>query len=170
VKIPSASEVRELYELREALESQTARLFAERSTAAERRTLRRLAQQLDAQFARLASNGDDPVVRFAVHSEHVRLHLYIAEHSGSQLLKQMIERKHVLILNWLFDVTGRRSALPDGFHAALAEALTSGNPERADAVMRTHVRYGLAEIAGRIGALAPSEWRERRNKTAARLS
>src|SRR5262245_5786493 len=34
VKIPSEHEVRELYELREALESQTARLFAERATPA----------------------------------------------------------------------------------------------------------------------------------------
>jgi GntR family transcriptional regulator, rspAB operon transcriptional repressor len=165
VKIPSESEVRELYELREALESQTARLFAERSTPAERRALRRLGQQLDGQFARLTSNGDDPAVRFAVHREHVQFHMRIAENAGSQLLKQMIERKHVLILNWMFDVTGRRTALPDGFHSALAEALTSGNPERADATMRTHVRYGLAEIAGRIGALAASEWRERRTKT-----
>jgi hypothetical protein len=32
--------------------------------------------------------------------------------------------------------------------------------------MRAHVRYGLSEIAGRIGALAASEWRERRTKVA----
>jgi len=68
----------------------------------------------------------------------------------------------VLILNWLFDVTGRRTALPPGFHAKLAEALVSGDPELADSVMRAHVRYGLAEISGQIGALSASEWRERR--------
>jgi GntR family transcriptional regulator, rspAB operon transcriptional repressor len=168
VKIPSECEVRELYELREALESQTARLFAERAPQAARRELRRLAEQLDERFAQFAANSDDSAVRFAVHSEHVRFHMRIAEYAGSRLLTQMIERKHVLILNWLFDVAGRRTALPAGFHSALAEALTSGNPERADSTMRTHVRYGLAEIAGRIGALAASEWRERRrSKTAA---
>ncbi|HEY7502041.1 MAG TPA: GntR family transcriptional regulator [Vicinamibacterales bacterium] len=164
VKIPSEIEVRELYELREALESQTARLFAARATPAERRELGRLAERLDDRFAKLATNSQDPAVRFSVHSEHVQFHMRIAEHAGSRLLTQMIERKHVLILNWLFDVAGGRTALPDRFHSSLAEALTSGNPERADATMRTHVRYGLAEIAGRIGALAASEWRERRAK------
>jgi DNA-binding GntR family transcriptional regulator len=164
VKIPSGDEVRELYELREALESQTARLFAERGTPAERRDLRRRAGQLDVLFARLDVTRDDPALHFAVNGEHVRFHLYIADRARSRLLKQIIDRKHVLILNWLFDVTGRRSALPPGFHTALAEALTGSTPDAADAAMRGHVRYGLAEISGRIGALAASEWRERRPK------
>jgi DNA-binding GntR family transcriptional regulator len=162
VRVPSETDVRELYELREALESQAARLFAERSTAAQRRELRRLAEEVDVLFSRLATSGEDPAFRFAVNSQHVQFHMRIAEHAKSPLLKQMIERKHVLILNWLFDVTGRRTPLPPGFHVRLADALTSGDPEKADAAMRAHVRYGLSEISGHIGALAPSEWRERR--------
>jgi DNA-binding GntR family transcriptional regulator len=161
VRVPSETDVRELYELREALESQAARLFAQRATPAERRDVRRLAEQVDVLFTRLATN-DEPGFRFEVHSHHVEFHMRIAEHAGSRLLKQMIERKHVLILNWLFDVTGRRTALPPGFHARLADALLSGEPEKADAVMRAHVRYGLSEIAGHIGALGASEWRERK--------
>jgi DNA-binding GntR family transcriptional regulator len=88
--------------------------------------------------------------------------MWIAEHANSQLLKQMIERKHVLILNWIFDITGRRTPLPPGFHSLLAEGLVSGDPERADALMRAHVRYGFGEISTHIGALGASEWRERR--------
>jgi hypothetical protein len=38
----------------------------------------------------------------------------IAEHAGSDILRQMIERNHVLILNWLFDVAGRRTPFPPG--------------------------------------------------------
>lgn len=34
------------------------------------------------------------------------------------------------------------------------EALVSGDPARADAAMRAHVRYGLAEVTGQIGALS----------------
>jgi GntR family transcriptional regulator, rspAB operon transcriptional repressor len=162
VRVPSETDVRELYELREALESQTARLFAQRSTPVQRRDLQRMAEHVDVLFSRLATNGDDQAFRFEVHSHHVELHMHIAEHAGSRLLTQMIERKHVLILNWLYDVTGRRTALPPGFHAKLAGALTSGDPDHADAVMRAHVRYGLSEISGQIGALAASEWRERR--------
>jgi DNA-binding GntR family transcriptional regulator len=162
VRVPSESEVRELYELREALESQAARLFAERATPVQRKELKRVAEHVDGLFVRLATSGDDAGFRYTVHGEHVGFHMRIAEYARSGLLKQMIERKHVLILNWLFDVTGRRTPLPLGFHAKLAEALNSGDAERADVAMRAHVRYGLSEIAGHIGALGASEWRERR--------
>ena len=59
VKVPTRTDVRELYELREALESQAARLFAERATAAQRRELRACAGHVDALFDRLAAAGDD---------------------------------------------------------------------------------------------------------------
>jgi DNA-binding GntR family transcriptional regulator len=85
----------------------------------------------------------------------------IAEHAGSRMLRQMIERNHVLILNWLFDVAGRRTPLPPDFHARLAEALSQGTAATADAAMRAHVRYGFSEVSGQLRALAASEWRER---------
>ncbi len=146
VRIPSASDIRELYELREALESQAARLFTQRATAAERLALKRLADQVDALFDALAQRVEDSSFRYKVHSRHLRLHLLIAEHADSVLLTRMIERNHVLVLNWLFDVSARRTPLPSGFHAQLAAALVSGDPDLADAAMRAHVRYGLNEI------------------------
>jgi DNA-binding GntR family transcriptional regulator len=163
VRVPTEADVRDLYELREALESQSARLFTVRATLAQRREIKRLAEHIDVLFRRLATSGNDQAFRFAVHTQHVQFHMRIAEHAGSRLLRQMIERQHVLILNWLFDVTGRRTALPPSFHSKLADALVSGSPEKADAAMRAHVRYGLTEVSGRIGALAPAEWRERRH-------
>jgi DNA-binding GntR family transcriptional regulator len=162
VRVPSEKDVRELYELREALETQSARLFAERATPAQRLELRRLADEVDVLFGRLAVNLDDAAFRFAVHSHHVQFHMRIAEHAGCETLKQMIERNHILILNWLFDVTARRTPLPAKFHAELVEAVTSSDPERADAAMRAHVRYGLREVVGQLRQLKVTEWRERR--------
>lgn len=161
VRVPSESDVKNLYELREALESQSARLFAERATPQQKLELRRHAEQVDVLFNRLATSDSDPDFAFVVNSHHVQLHMLIAEHARSLLLKEMIDRNHVLILNWLFDVTGRRTALPTGFHARLADALTSGDPDAADSAMRAHVRYGLPEISSQIRELAASEWRER---------
>jgi DNA-binding GntR family transcriptional regulator len=97
-----------------------------------------------------------------VHSQHVQFHMRIAEYARSPLLKTMIERQHVLVLNWLFDLTGRRTPLPPGFHAKLADALVSREVARADEAMRAHVRYGLIEVSGQIGTLAASEWRASR--------
>ncbi len=68
----------------------------------------------------------------------------------------MIDRNHVLILNWLFDVTARQTPLPRDFHGQLAAVLTTGTPAEADAAMRAHVRHGLAEVSGRIRTLRPS--------------
>jgi DNA-binding GntR family transcriptional regulator len=164
VRVPTEQDIRELYELREALESQSARLFAQRASAVHRLELQRLADQVDVLFGRLATSGDDPAFRFTVHSQHVQLHMHIAEHAGSDLLRQMIERNHVLILNWLFDVSGRRTALPPRFHAQLAKSLVSGKPARADAAMRAHVRYGLDEVTGQLRNLAVPEWRVRRGR------
>lgn len=167
VRVPSEKDVRELYELREALETQSARLFAERATPAQRLELRRLADEVDVLFGRLAANVDDAAFRFAVHSHHVQFHMRIAEHAGCETLKQMIERNHILILNWLFDVTARRTPLPAKFHAELVEAVTSSDPERADAAMRAHVRYGLREVVGQVRHLKTTEWRERRPRARA---
>ena len=169
VRVPSANDIRELYELREALETQAARLFAARATPAQRLELRRLAEQVDVLFSRLPAAGDDPAFRFAVHSHHVQLHMCIAEHARSVLLKQMIERNHVLILNWLFDVAGRRTPLPTDFHARLADAIVSGDPDTADAAMREHIRYGLAEVTSNFSVLEASEWRERRGVPSGRV-
>ena len=161
VRVHTEEDVRALYELREALETQSARLFCQRATPGQRQEVRRLAEQLDVLFSRLAS-GDDAEFGYAVHTHHVQFHMRIAEYARSPLLRSMIERQHVLILNWLFDLTGRRTPLPPKFHARLAEALGSKEVERADAAMRAHVRYGLMEISGELGTLAASEWRERR--------
>jgi DNA-binding GntR family transcriptional regulator len=161
VRVPTETDVRELYELREALETQSARLFTERATPAQRLELQRLGEQVDVLFGRLEQSADDPAFRFTVHSTHVQLHMRIAEHAGSGILRQMIERNHVLILNWLFDVVGRRTPLPPRFHAELVEALVSGDAALADAAMRGHVRYGLQEITGQLRGLAATEWRER---------
>jgi DNA-binding GntR family transcriptional regulator len=167
VRVPSEGDVRELYELREALESQSARLFAQRATAAQRQELKRLGDEVDALFARLAADVDDAALRYRVHSQHVQFHMRIAEHAGCRALEQMIERNHVLILNWLFDVTARKTPLPPRFHGELVEAVVSQDPERADAAMRAHVRYGLREVVGQLRQLTVTEWRERKPRARA---
>jgi DNA-binding GntR family transcriptional regulator len=162
VRVPTDPEVRQRYELREALESQSARLFAERSTAAERRAIEASARVVDGSFERLERARPDATRGFAVHQRHVQFHMAIAEGARSPLLREMIERTHVLVFNWLFQVTARRTPLPARFHAELGAALASGDPDRADAAMRAHVRHGLSEVAAHLSDLAASEWREPR--------
>ena len=58
----------------------------------------------------------------------------IAENARSALLTHSIERNHVLILNWLFDVGARHTPLPPDFHARLVAALVSGRRSPREAV------------------------------------
>ena len=90
--------------------------------------------------------------------------MQIADVARSALLRQMIERSHVLIFNWQFDAAVRRAPLPVRFHAELAAALVSGDAAKADAAMRAHVRHGMAETSSAFSALAASEWREPRRR------
>jgi DNA-binding GntR family transcriptional regulator len=162
VRVPSATDIRDLYELRQALETQTARLFSTRATPANRSELTARAEEVDAFFNRLFTESRNPAFRFKVHSRHVGLHMCIARHARNQLLMQMIERNHVLVLNWLLDVSARRTPLPRDFHAQLAAALVSGDASAADAAMRAHIQYGLAEISSNFAVIEGSSWREPR--------
>jgi DNA-binding GntR family transcriptional regulator len=156
VCLPTAEDIRERYEIREALESQAARLFAQRASARDRIELEKMGDRMDAMFNRTAGSNsagsdNDRDFLYAVHSYHLEFHLRIAEGANCRALRQMIEKNHVLIFNWLFDVAAHRPALPGRFHRDLVEAMNKGNVEAADHAMREHIRYGLDNIVRGIG-------------------
>jgi DNA-binding GntR family transcriptional regulator len=162
VKVPNPDETRERYELREALESQSARLCAERASFQERLELRRLAANVDALYAKVQPPELDGEWVFAVNKYHEELHMRIAECARSSLLKSRIENNHVLIFNWLFDLMRRQPALPPNFHRDLIEAIVNGNPQAAEEAMRRHVVYGLNSIQRTIEPLRAKSWRVKR--------
>jgi DNA-binding GntR family transcriptional regulator len=166
VRIPTETDIRERYIVREALESQAARLFATRATAAQRAELRRMGEHLDLLFNRLAAGDADAEFLFAVHSFHFQLHMRIAEYAGCEALRVLIERNQVLIMNWFYDISANRRALPPRFHRELVEVLAGGDPLAADNAMREHVRYGLEDIVRNLQIQAPQEWRARRKRPA----
>lgn len=149
---PTEQDIRERSEVREALESQAARLFAKTATARAKLELQRMAEHMDAMFNRCFATGEnDPEFLYAVHSYHSELHFRIAECTGCQALRQAIEKNHVLIFNWLYDIAARRPPLPARFHRDLIEAISKGDPEEADRAMRQHIRYGLENVVRGIG-------------------
>src|SRR5215471_429113 len=85
VKVPTPDEIRGRFELREALECQSARLCAERSTFKERLELRRMARNMDALYAKLVAQEGSDEWAFAVNKYHVDLHMQIATCARSEL-------------------------------------------------------------------------------------
>jgi len=162
VCLPNAESIREHYQVREALESQAARLYSERATRQEKREAEKMAEHMDALFNRCtADTTPDREFLYAVHSYHLDFHLRIAEYARCHALRNMIEKNHVLIFNWLFDVAASRPALPARFHRDLIVALNKGSVEAADAAMRTHVRHGLEGVVQRLSARGPQTRFER---------
>ncbi len=146
VKVPTGQDIRGHYVIREALESQSARLFAEKASPPERRELMELAKHLDAMYA------DPSKDLFETFSLHERLHHRIAECTGCPALCEAIEKNHILILNWHYNSATHFRDLPRRWHQDLVKVLVAGDVAAADAKMREHVRYGMEEVLRRLEA------------------
>jgi DNA-binding GntR family transcriptional regulator len=150
VRVPTRKDILERYALREALETQAARLCVENVDDDGRGELREMGRQLDQRYASSAGADEDSL--YSVNTYHMKFHLRIAEIAGNVLLRDAIEREQVLIFNCLFDTAAQQRSLPPHFHSELAAVLTGGSIEAADSAMRTHIRYGLEHV---LDALRP---------------
>ena len=151
VKIPSARDLRERYIMREALEVQSARLFAEKASVDERLELRSMATRLDAMALEAAGGNGDVDSLFGLQTYHLSFHMRIAECTGCAALCEVLEKTQVLIFNWLYD-TAAHHRLPPGSHQPLMEAVAGNDPDLAETAMRRHVRHGMEEIQAEIVA------------------
>ena len=158
VRRPTREDIRGHYVVREALESQAARLFAEKATSPECEEILQAAEELDQAFE---DSRQDVHKTFLLHA---RFHHRIAECAGCSALVQAIEKSHVLVFNWLYNSVVDYRELPKRWHRDLAEVLTGGDPHAADSKMRGHVRYALDDVLHRLeeagllgGALPLSE-------------
>ena len=161
-KIPTVEETKSRVEMREALECQSARLCAERSTLQERLDLKRSAEQMDVLSARAAANALDKELKFAEQTYHTELHMKIAVYARSEALRAALENMHVLVFNWLYNTVTGGMMLPEGFHQQLIETIVSGNPDVAEAAMRAHVRFGTANVLRAVSPESNGRWRARR--------
>ncbi len=165
VRIPTPDDIRDRYQVREALETQAARLFAERATAGEKEELHRMGRQVDQLYASCETGAADGNFLFSVNTFHMNLHLRIAECGHCRALYEAIEREQVLIFNWLFDTAVQRRNLASDHHARLADTLASGTPEEAETAMRQHIRTGLKEVLvglERLGNVEEPGWRHKK--------
>lgn len=150
VRIPNEQDIRDSNVIREALESQAARLSAQNMTDEEKKQLRTSARHLDELQKMCALEHADSRFLFSVHTYHMEFHMRIAELSRCPGLSRAIEKAQVLIFNWLYDIAANQRTLPEEFHSTLAEALCSGDPLVADTAMRVHVQYGLNQVLERL--------------------
>lgn len=163
VRIPTEQDIVDSYVIREALESQAARMCSTGITNQERDQLIRSAQHLDSLYKAVNSEVEDSRFIFSVHTYHMQFHVGIAELARCPGLLRAIQKEQVLIFNWIYETPARRKALPTGFHHDLAKAICSGDPLKADHAMRNHIRYGMQSLIKGLASLNVEKgWRMKR--------
>ncbi|MES2920813.1 MAG: GntR family transcriptional regulator [Verrucomicrobiota bacterium] len=165
VRIPTRDDVEDRSFLREALETQAARLFSERATAEEKKELSQMGRRVDQLYAACEESSDDREFLFSVNSYHMKLHLHIAACARCPSLREAIEKEQVLIFNWLYDTAVQRRILGSDFHARLTDVLARGTPDEAGEAMRAHIRHGLQEVLSGLDRMAQMEsgWRHKKS-------
>jgi DNA-binding GntR family transcriptional regulator len=119
--------------LREALETQAARMCAEQITDEQVHELIQQADKLD----RTVKAG---LLSDSVHLEE-ELHLSIARIAGCDLLTEELERVQLVYATFPVEETEMVSS-----HKELVKTLASRDPDRAEEVMRRHVRARRRKI------------------------
>ena len=135
VRIPSPEDVQGHYVVREALEVQAAMRFARVGTPGERAELKKLAIRVD----QLSMQLDRPLYQ----TVHQKLHARIAQCARCPALLDAIEKTHALASIWFCVM---RRPKPDDSatrHQELAEAVCSGDPNRAAEEVRRHLAVGM---------------------------
>jgi len=143
--------VREIYVVREAVEGLAARLAAGHITAAE---LRGLERSLDAQAAAGAA-GDVPAFSRA----DIEFHNAIVQASRNDTLIRILGSLYgqILVLRLrTMNLKGRmRPSVRE--HQRIFAALKSGDPDRAEAAARRHIRMVLRDALAVLPGQAPPE-------------
>lgn len=155
VRIPTEDDVWGHYILREALETMSARLFAERATEEDRQELMALAIDLDALYEKALQCKDDRVssLVFDAHQAHAKFHTRLSQCGRCPTLSNAIDRNQTTVLTWLFNSASQFYRLPPNWHRTLMEALNKGQAPLADRAMRKHVRFGFDQVSQRIQVL-----------------
>jgi DNA-binding GntR family transcriptional regulator len=135
VRIPSPEDVQGHYVVREALEVQAAMRFTRVATPGERTELKKLAMRVD----QLSMQMDRPLYL----TMHQKLHARIAQCARCPALLDAIEKTHALASIWFCVMRKPKPDDSPNRHQELAEAVCSGDPNRAAEEVRRHLAVGM---------------------------
>jgi DNA-binding GntR family transcriptional regulator len=143
VRIPTPDDVRGNYVVREALESQAARLFADAATDEEMTELKKLAVRVD-------TLGTQPESRLIYLTLHEKFHRRIADCARCPALSQAIEKTHALSSTWLCNGHRPSTDTASHRHQELMVIIGSRDAAAASEAMREHVHSSMNRAFERL--------------------
>lgn len=152
VRIPTPQDIRGYCTVREALETEAARLFNERARSTERGQIKSFAARLDKLYEESAEHPErfSEARLYKLRIDHKNFHLLIAKAAACPYLEQQIEKNQNLVFSSFYDRLFGDRRLPFQWHSLLATALCDGNIDAADKAARRHIRHHLEEIMYRL--------------------
>ena len=128
---------------REAVECQTARMFAERASEQEKEQIRELARFIDSIEEKMTGEEHAEIERMQrlFQRQHSEFHFAVAKISGARSLYRQMKRLWYRRLMATGDIHAVLYPVPKNWHVELAESLASGDPDRAEKHMRYHVSF-----------------------------
>jgi len=151
VRVPSPQDLRGFFMVREALETQSARLFVRCAAKPERRALMATAADVDEARKRILRLAEPEQREKLVDWRflHMRFHRQIAESARLPMLIEAIERNQLLVFNALYERSYGDLPLPENWHQRLAAALVDAQSEKAaESEMRKHLKTRLDDLLG----------------------
>jgi DNA-binding GntR family transcriptional regulator len=139
IRIPTLEDVEGHFIIREALETQSAKLYTQSATESERAAMEKLAVRVDEAY----QVGPMQFVGL-----HQAFHRRIVECTHCLPLQKAVENTQALWSTWVCALVPRLPAHSERGrdHQDLMEALNHGTPEQAAEKIRGHVTLGLRQI------------------------
>lgn len=143
---------------REAIECEAARQFAKMASPVDREQLAEIAAFLDEVQERL--RPEDPKLMRMFQRQHSEFHIMIARMSGARIIYEMMKKLWYRRLMMICDVNFELFPTGGDWHGQLVKALSSGDPDEAERVMRAHAAYKHDRASDSIRAVLSKERRE----------
>lgn len=140
VTIPTPEKIKESFELREAIECQSARILSQRMTEKQKVELWELATELDT----VPYNSETMVDS---RDNHLKFHQILTEFTGNRKLIETLRKINLFyVLCRAIRANAPQKEYPRYWHRLLVDEISSGDPDRAERAMREHVNDSLQLI------------------------
>lgn len=140
VTVPTKQRIVQIYQLREAIECQVARLLSQSITEEQVAEIMAIATELDT-VPYDESNAVD------ARKNHINFHQYLAQYTGNDQLVKTLNRINLFwILCKALGARAAKTQYPRYWHRKLVDEITKGDPDNAEKAMREHVLDSLAPI------------------------